>query len=123
MALFVSYSSFRSRRVRLVKGREEGFTELIGVPDLVIEVVSASSEDKDTEWLMKSFWEAGIPEYWLIDARYEPLQFDIFRRTAKGYSPARKQGGWLKSGAMGRSFRLTQGVNALGQPEYTLSVR
>src|SRR5262245_51622462 len=120
---FVINDSFRSRRARLVKGREKGFTELAGIPDLLVEVVSDSSEDKDTEWMMKNYWESGVPEYWLIDARDEPLRFDIFRRTAKGYTQARKQGGWVKSTAFGRSFRLTKGVNALGQPEYTLSLR
>lgn len=121
--MFVSNRSFRSGRAQLVEGREEGFTELAGVPDLVVEVVSTSSEDKDTEWMFKNYWEAGIPEYWLIDARQEPLRFDLFRHGNKGFATSRRQAGWVKSTILGRSFRLTQSVNVLGQPQYTLSTR
>src|SRR5947209_9808644 len=77
----VANDSLDTGRVRFVEGKEGGFTELEGVPDLVIEVVSDSSVDKDTEWLMKAYWEAGIREYWLIDARGQPLQFNIYRHT------------------------------------------
>jgi Uma2 family endonuclease len=79
--------------------------------------------DKDTEWLQKAYWEAGIPEYWLIDARKPPLSFDIHRHTAKGYATTRKPGGWVKSAVLGQSFRLSAEVNGLGHPEYTLEMR
>ena len=58
-----------------------------------------------------------------MDARQEPIRFDIFRRTAKGYTATRKREGWLKSAVFGKSFQLSQRVNALGHPEYTLAVR
>ncbi|HEY8505763.1 MAG TPA: hypothetical protein VIL46_14355 [Gemmataceae bacterium] len=36
----------------------------------------------------------------------------------------RKQpGGWRKSAALGRSFRLARGADPLGNPEFTLEVR
>lgn len=93
------------------------------MPDLVIEIVSPSSEDKDTEWLQKYYWEAGIPEYWLIDARKPPLTFDIFRHSLRGYTAARKSGGWIKSGVLGKSFRLAEETNGMGHPDYTLQVK
>src|SRR5947209_17728 len=69
---FVSNDSLRSGRVRDVPGRRDGgYVELLGAPDLVIEVVSPSSVRKDTVRLRQAYWEAGIPEYWLIDARAE----------------------------------------------------
>ncbi len=121
--MYVTYKSFRSGRAKYVESPDGGYTELEGVPDLVIEVVSTSSVDKDTEWLQKTYWEAGIPEYWLIDARKPPLVFEIYRHTAKGYAAARKSGGWVKSAVFGKSFRLTAEKNGMGYPKYTLDVR
>lgn len=120
---YVSFDSLRSGRAKYVEGKEGGYTELEGIPDLVIEVVSPSSEDKDTEWLQKSYWEAEIREYWLIDARTPPLKFDIFRHTARGYSQSRKARGWIRSAVLDKSFRMTEATNGLGHPEYTLSMR
>jgi Uma2 family endonuclease len=122
-ATFISNATLNSDRVRLLEGSEGGFTEVQGSPDWVLEVVSRSSVTKDTVALRKAYWEADIPEYWLVDARTEPLQFDILRHRAKGYLPARKQRGWMKSQVFGKSFRLTQGTSDQGHPEYKLAVR
>ena len=123
---YVSFDTLRAGRARYVEGKGKdagGYTQLEGIPDLVIEVVSPSSVDKDTEWLQKAYWEAGIPEYWLIDARRPPLTFDLYRHARRGYITARKSGGWVKSAVLGKSFRLAVEVNGLGHPEYTLEVR
>jgi Uma2 family endonuclease len=120
---FVSRESLRRERVRLVEGVQEGFVELEGTPDMVLEVVSASSVEKDTVVLRDLYWQADIPEYWLVDARGERLAFDILRHTARGYVTTRRQEGWLKSAVFGKSFRLTRQMDALGHPEYTLAVR
>jgi Uma2 family endonuclease len=123
---YVSFDTLRAGRARYVEGKGKdagGYTQLEGIPDLVIEVVSPSSVDKDTEWLQKAYWEAGIPEYWLIDARRSPLSFDLYRHSPKGYTTARKSAGWVKSAVLGKSFRLTATTNGLGHPEYTLEVR
>jgi Uma2 family endonuclease len=121
--IFISEASLSSDRVRLVKGKKGGYVELEGTPDMVLEVVSDSSAKKDTDTLRDLYWEAGIPEYWLVDARGEEVEFTILRRTAKDYAPARKHGGWLKSAVFGKSFRLTQQTDARGNPKYTLEVR
>lgn len=120
---FISLEALQSGRVRLVEGTKEGYVELEGVPDMVLEVVSTSSVRKDTLILRQAYWEAGIPEYWLVDARRDPVRFNILRHTAKGYAATRNQGGWLKSKVFGKAFQLTQGRDALGHPEYTLAVR
>lgn len=122
-AVFCATDTLRLERVRLLEGMEEGYLELEGSPEMVLEVVSRSSVRKDTVTLRQAYWEAGVREYWLVDARREPLTFDILRYTARGYSATRKQGGWIKSAVFGKSFRLTQEQNALGHPEYTLAVR
>lgn len=85
--------------------------------------VSRSSVKKDTVVLHKAYWEAGAKEYWLIDARKQPLRLDLYRWTARGYVAARKRDDWVKSAVFRKSFRLRQGRRALGHPVYSLDVR
>jgi Uma2 family endonuclease len=122
-ATFVTNARIRAKQIQLVEGWDGGFVEMEGSPDMVLEVISSSSVQKDTVVLRRAYWEAGIREYWLVDARQEPIRFDILRHTAKGYAVTRKRDGWLKSAVFGKSFRLTQRVNAAGHPEYTLAAR
>jgi Uma2 family endonuclease len=123
-ATFVSTAALQAKRVRPIRGKKGGIVGLEGSADMVLEVVSPSSVRKDTVVLKQAYWEAGVREYWLVDARREPLTFDIFRRTAKGYTATRKQDGWLKSLVFGKSFRLTQEVDAaLGDAVFILEVR
>ncbi len=121
-AVFVSHAASQDR-VRLLEGKKRGYVEMEGSPDLVLEVVSDSSVRKDTQQLREDYWEAGIREYWLVDARKEPLSFDILRHMPKGYRTTPKKDGWIKSNVFGKSFRLTEGTNEVGDPEYTLEVR
>ncbi|MBC8869246.1 MAG: hypothetical protein H8E44_07500 [Planctomycetes bacterium] len=83
----------------------------------------STSVEKDTLVLRGLYWQADIPEYWLVDARGDRLQFDILRRHPDGYVPTRKQRGWLESAVFGKSFRLSSRPDELGHPEYTLSVQ
>ncbi len=122
-ATFLSHETLRSDRIRLIEGSSGGFSEIEGSPDMVLEVVSRSSVEKDYDLLRKAYWEAEIREYWLVDARKEPLKFEIFRHTPRGYVATRKQEGWIKSAVFGKSFKLTQRKNDLGHPEFSLSVR
>jgi Uma2 family endonuclease len=90
----------------------------------VVEVVSDSSEDKDLVKLRSDYFRAGIPEYWIVDARDGALNFDILKRGSRGYTTTRTQAdGWLKSAVFGRSFRLTQATDPLGNPQFTLEHR
>jgi Uma2 family endonuclease len=122
-ATFISRNALQAGHARLIEGRDGEPNELEGTPDMVLEVVSASSVHKDTVFLRQAYWQAGIREYWLVDARQEPIRFDILRRTAKGYAATPKRDGWLKSAVFGKSFQLSQRLNAVGHPEYTLAVR
>jgi hypothetical protein len=121
-AFFVSNAA-RQDRVRLLEGKKSGYVEMEGSPDMVLEVVSDSSVHKDTHQLRQDYWTAGIREYWLVDARKEPLVFDILRHTPKGYRATPKKDGWLKSAVFGKSFRLLHQMSDRGDPEYTLEVR
>jgi Uma2 family endonuclease len=122
--LFVSWESLRSGFAELVKDkRGKGYVELLGRADMVMEIVSRSSVRKHKVVLRQAYWQAGILEYWLVDARQQPPRFDILRHTARGYAAVRKQDGWLKSAVFGKSFRLGRRENAVGLPEFTLAVR
>ena len=90
---------------------------------MVLEVVSAKSVTKDTVTLRRLYWEAGVPEYWLIDARGAAPCFDLLRRMGRGYTATRKQSGWVRSGVFNRSFQLTQQADPLGHPQYSLGIR
>ena len=78
---------------------------------------------KDTQVLRRLYWEAGISEYWLVDARKEEPRFELLRRGSRGYTAARTQEGWLRSAVFGRSFRLTHEPDRLGHPRYRVEIR
>jgi Uma2 family endonuclease len=120
---FISNEGMEDANIQLIEGKEEGYTEVEGIPDMVLEIVSKSSVTKDSERLFKAYWDAGIKEYWLVDVRGERLSFAIFHHAPKGYVATRKKDGWLKSQVFGKSFRLTRQVDRFGNPRYTLEVR
>jgi Uma2 family endonuclease len=122
-AVFVSDSRIEQMRVRLAAGADRGHVRIEGGPDMVLEVVSDSSVHKDTVKLRKLYQAAGVLEYWLADARQEPLTFEILRRTARGFVSTRKQDGWARSTVFGKAFRLTQSTDRYDRPRYRLEVR
>ncbi|MBO4290232.1 MAG: Uma2 family endonuclease [Lachnospiraceae bacterium] len=48
------------------KSREDG---LYGPPDFVVEVISPSSDKKDTVIKRKKYMESGVREYWIVDPK------------------------------------------------------
>jgi Uma2 family endonuclease len=124
-AAFVSWASREAGLVRPVPSTtgDGDFTELEGTPDWVLEIVSPSSVGKDTERLRERYHRAGIPEYWLIDARGEEIDFQILEWRATGYVAARRRGGWQKSRVFGRSFRLVRQRDRVDEWQYRLEVK
>jgi Uma2 family endonuclease len=49
-----------------------------GFPDLIVEVVSESSRDRDYTEKRDEYWELGVKEYWIVDASLQ--QVLILRR-------------------------------------------
>jgi len=121
-AIFISHACREEGRVTFVQGRD-GPVEIQGTPDMVLEVVSRSSVTKDTELLLEAYWTAGIPEYWLVDARKSPPRFDIYRHTDDGYVAVRRRDGWLKSAVFGRQFRFVESKDRFCDPAYSLEVK
>ena len=105
-------------------GAEGGYVELEGSPDMVLEVVSKSSVQKDTDILLDKYWRADVSEYWLADARGEELKFEIHQHTGDGYRlmPSADDG-WISSAVFGCEFRLIQEDNGLGHPRFVLERR
>lgn len=121
---FVSIESIERHRVQFRKGKKRGFTELLGVPDMLLEVVSDSSEQKDMVLLREEYARAGVREYWLIDARGEQLKFEILRLSSRGFVSVRPKGeGWIVSPVFGKSFRLLCETGDDGYPAFTLEVK
>lgn len=120
-ALFVSADSLVSGRVRLLPEPPINCDEIEGVPDMVLEI---ARNGDGIPPLREAYFEAGIPEYWLVDARGKDIEFHVYKRAAKKYAVTRKQpGGWVKSAVFGKSFRLVRGADATGNPEFTLEAK
>lgn len=122
-ALVVAYDTMKSGRIKMVEGKQEGDIELEGMPDMVLEIVSDTSVDKDTKRLRKLYWNAGVPEYWGVDPRGDSLRFDLLRHTARGYTAARASKGWLQSKIFDRKFKLVRETDPLGNPRCKLLVQ
>jgi Uma2 family endonuclease len=54
-----------------------------GAPDLVVEVLSATTEEIDRTTKLKLYARYGVQEYWLIDP--EECTAEIYRREARGF--------------------------------------
>jgi Uma2 family endonuclease len=119
---FCSFAALAAKGVILVEGVEEGHVEIEGTPDMVLEVVSTRSVRKDTKVLRRLYWKAGIAEYWLVDARKQPPQFDILRWTERGYATTRRKESWLRSKVFGRSFLLEAKPDRLDNPQFFLRI-
>lgn len=123
-AIFVSFKSIRTGRVRLIEGEKGGCVELEGSPDVTLEVISDSSEVKDDVTLRELYWRARVHEYWIVDVRDDALRFEILKYGPRGFVQTRRQpGAWIRSDVFDRSFRLRRSVDALGNPRFDLEVR
>lgn len=121
--MFCRWETIESGRVQLVEfnpgsGR---FNEVHGSPDLVVEIISKSSVKKDKQTLRDAYFRAGIPEYWLIDARGDDLQFSVLRRESTDYVDAAcDPDGFLPSSVLNRRVKLTRDIDRIGGWRYPL---
>jgi Uma2 family endonuclease len=123
-AAFASWETLSSGRLRLVPraGRDDEYIEIVGTPDLVVEILSDSSVRKDLTVLRDAYFRARIPEYWLIDARGEDVRFEILSLGSDGYEARSASGAPQRSDVLGRVFRLERRRNRAGRWSYDLSV-
>ena len=64
--------------------------------------------------LKAAYFAAGIPEYWLVDARSQVVHFTIFARRKTNYVAVPDEDGWQFSKVFGREFCLSRTRNQLG---------
>ena len=122
--VFVSDASLDSGRVRLVPksgGGPDRYVELEGPPDLVVEILSDASVRKDTERLPVAYYQAGVPELWLLDARGPELLFRIHRRGPTTFEPVPTDAdGYQHSPTLACHYRLTRTRNPHGRLSFDL---
>ena len=57
-----------------------------GAPDLIVEIISATTRKKDEVTKRKLYERFGVEEYWVVDPELETVK--IFRRAQQGYGRA-----------------------------------
>jgi Uma2 family endonuclease len=122
--MFILWETLEKENAKIVKrkGSPTEMEEVVGSPDLVLEVVSPSSVKKDTQILREAYYKAGIREYWLVDARGEEIDFQILVRGTDGYQSVEAASGMKASEVLPASFRLTRERDRSGLWNYTLHV-
>jgi Uma2 family endonuclease len=88
-------------------GQPGRYVEIEGPADLIVEIVSDTSVNKDTQRLPAAYFKAGVRECWLADARGQQPVLTIHSPGANGFEPAaRDADGFQRSAVLGRHFRL-----------------
>ena len=99
-------------------------TEMLGRPDMVLEVVSDTSARKDLLEHVEDYAAAGICEYWLADARSPELVFRILTLAPDRTYVAQPMDtdGWVASPLWGRRFRIRRFIDRVGLSDFALDV-
>ncbi len=122
-SLVYLWSTLESKKLTMIPGKVRGYMEFSGSPDMTLEIVSDSSVRKDTVNLRKLYWQAGIAEYWLVDARGETAAFEILRHDPSGYVNSPTDDNWQKSSVLKHDFRLIRQINRLGFASFVVESR
>ncbi len=125
--LVLLVETLRSGRARLIpraSGEPGRYLEIEGTADLVVECVSDSSTGKDKRQLREAYQAAGVTEYWLVDARRSPVQFDLLHLQEGRYvsSPVDAEG-YRHSPFLRLEVRLARDEEAAGLVFFRLDVR
>lgn len=121
VALWETFERGRLRHVPPADGDPERLVAVEGAPDVVVEIISPSSVQKDTKRLPRGYAAAGIPELWLVDARGSRLQFQIHTLQDGRYVPIPTDTeGWSLSPILGELFRLVRHRTRMSTWRYVL---
>lgn len=124
VVFFESIDAGRVRHGPAASGAPGQYVEIEGAPDMVVECVSDSSETKDCELLRDRYFRAGIPEYWLVDARGEAPKLTLLRAAAGGYEETPTDAdGFATSRRLGLAVRLVRLPPQSGAVRYRLETR
>jgi Uma2 family endonuclease len=123
----ITHRTLKSGRVRFSKPSRTlpaDFLEIQGGPDLVVEILSPTSHDKDTEQLPEAYYSAGVREYWLVDALQPRPKLQIFHRGKLAFVAARRDSnGCMASRVLRRRVQLLTEFDEQQFPEYELVLR
>lgn len=124
--VFVSHESLDSGRVVETprsKGGDDSW-ELVGPPDLVVEIVSDSSVKKDKVRLRAAFETAGLREYWIVDVRSGRVEvIQLIHDGSKFNEGTVSADGWFRCPTFGRDFRLSKTRGRRDRPIWRLEER
>jgi len=56
--------------------------KILGTPDLVVEILSLSSESQDRKLKRARYQKAGVPEYWIVDPFEHKVEQLVLRDDA-----------------------------------------
>ncbi len=120
--MFLGYETLKTGRAVLEDAEES--LEVVGVADMVLEVVSGTSLKKDAVALRELYARAGVGEYWLADSRAKNFSFEILHLQGAAYvSAPADPAGWVESKVFSRSFRLARETDQVGLPVFRLEVK
>jgi Uma2 family endonuclease len=119
----ILWESLDSGKVRYVMNKKDRAVEIEGSPDWLLEIVSDGSVKKDKRDLRETYHQAGVREYWIIDARGDKIDFQILHWRKTGYAAAPHKDGWQRSRVFGRSFQLSRSRDRRGGWRYKLGVK
>lgn len=118
----VLWASLDGGMVRYVPNKKNQEMEIEGSPDWIVEIVSDGSVTKDKVDLRNAYHQAGVREYWIIDARGEGIEFQVLAWRKNGYVAASAdKDGWRRSRVFDRAFKLTRVKGRRGEWRYTLA--
>lgn len=122
--LFKSIEAGTARLVPGAGGGEGNYIEMEGAADIVVEVVSNSSEQKDWERLFERYFLAGVREYWICDARKGPATLRLHHRGPRGYEVTPQDAdGFARSEVLGAAVRFVTLPPRMGIVRYRLETR
>jgi Uma2 family endonuclease len=125
--VYLSFQSLDEGRAKLVKsasGKDDSYVEVEGAPDLVVEIVSDSSVNKDTKRLPPAYFDAGVRELWLVDARKKKLSFQIHHRGESAFAAVpTSSDGFQRSEVLQCAFSFRRNRHARGHWVYQLRTR
>lgn len=92
--MYFSSDSIKRHEVELPGGND--CVEVVGSPELLVEVSSKFTYQRDTTVLRQQYWQAGVKEYWIVDSRKTP-NLTILKRGATQFLNVHNNQGWLTS--------------------------
>ena len=123
----ITHEALDESRVRLIRrasGEPDRYVEVEGGPDLVVEIVSDSSEQKDLRRLPGAYFNAGVRELWLLDARGPEMLFQIHHRGSGSFVATDADAeGYQRSAALQARWRLERSRHARGHWVYRLLMK